>query len=100
MIKITVAQTTVKEVSGTSQKNGKPYRMGFQTAYAHTVDKDGNQPPFPEKIELMLDKDERDNFKSYAVGDYQLHPSAVFVDQNGRLAVAPRLTPLLKKPAA
>ena len=41
MIKITVAQSTVKEVKGISSKNGKPYHMRFQTAYAHTVDKDG-----------------------------------------------------------
>ena len=98
MIKITVAQTTVKEVKGTSAKTGKPYAMAFQTAYAHTLDKDGNAPPYPEKFEVILDKDERDNPKVYPVGDYQLHPSAVYIDQNGRLAIAPRLTPLTKKP--
>jgi hypothetical protein len=94
MIKITVAQTGVKNINGTSAK-GKPYSMSFQTAYAHTVDRDGNPPPFPEKFEILLDKDQQ----PYSVGDYQLHPSSVYIDQNGRLAVSARLTPLSKKPA-
>lgn len=101
MIRITIAQTTVKEVKGTSAKTGKPYAMAFQTAYAHTVDKDGNQPPYPEKFEVILDRDDQSGLpKVYAVGDYQLHPSAVYIDQNGRLSVSPRLTPLAKKPAS
>lgn len=101
MIRVTVAQTTIKEVKGTSAKTGKPYAMAFQTAYAHTVDKDGNAPPYPEKFEVILDRDEHSGQpKVYPVGDYQLHPSAVYIDQNGRLAISPRLTPLAKKSAA
>lgn len=96
MIKVTVAQTTVKEIKGTSAKTGKAYQMRFQTAYAHTVDKDGNTPPYPEKFEVMLDNDAA----AYAPGDYQLHPSAVYVDRDGRLAISARLTPLkTAKPA-
>lgn len=89
MIKITVAQTTVKEIKGLAKASGKPYHMRFQAAYAHTLDKDGNPPPYPEKFEVMLDTDA----PAYAVGDYTLSPSAVYIDRDGRLAVAPRLTP-------
>lgn len=96
MIKIIVAQTTVRELKGVSKTTQRPYHMRFQTGYAHTVDKDGNAPPFPEKFEISLDTDQ----PAYAVGDYQLHPSAVYVDRDGRLAVSARLTPLPKKPAA
>lgn len=90
MIKITVAQTTVKEVKGTSKSTGKPYHMRFQTAYAHTLDKDGNAPPYPEKFEVILETDA----PAYAVGDYTLSPSALYIDRDGRLACSPRLTPI------
>ncbi|MEO8059067.1 MAG: single-stranded DNA-binding protein [Burkholderiales bacterium] len=90
MIKITVAQTTVKELSGTSKTTGKPYHMRFQNAYAFTVDREGNTPPYPEKFEISLDKDAA----PYAPGDYTLHPSALYLDRDGRLACSPRLTPI------
>lgn len=96
MIRVTVAQTTVRELKGTSKNTGKPYHMRFQNGYAHTVDKEGNTPPFPEKFEISLDTDQQ----PYAPGEYQLHPSAVYVDRDGRLAISARLTPLPKKPAA
>lgn len=96
MIKITVAQTTVKEVKGISAKTQKPYAMRFQTAYAHTLDKDGNAPPYPEKFEVILDHDA----PAFTPGDYTLSPSAIYIDQNGRLACAPRLTPLNRKSAS
>lgn len=95
MIKVTVAQSTVKELSGVGKTSGKPYAMRIQSGYAHTVDKDGNVPPYPEKIEMILDKDQ----PSYPVGEYQLHPSSVYVDRDGRLAISPRLAPLARKAA-
>lgn len=96
MIRITVSQTSVRELNGTSAKTGKPYAMRFQTGYAHTVDKEGNTPPYPEKFEISLDRDQ----VPYTPGDYQLHPSAIYVDRDGRLACSPRLTPVTRKPAA
>lgn len=90
MIAITVAQTTLKEVKGVSKTSGKPYHMRFQTAYAHTVDKDGNKPPYPEKFEVILGNDAA----AYPPGDYTLHPSAIYIDRDGRLTCSPRLTPI------
>lgn len=95
MIRITVAQTTVRELKGVSKTSGKPYHMRFQNGYAFTQDKDGNQPPFPEKFEISLDNDQ----PAYTPGDYTLHPSAVYVDRDGRLAVSARLTPVKAKPS-
>ena len=95
MIRIIVAQTTVRELKGVSKNTGKPYHMRFQTGYAHTTYRDGNTPPYPEKFEISLDADQ----PAYAPGDYTLHPSAVYVDRDNRLAVSARLTPLPKKSA-
>jgi hypothetical protein len=94
MIKVTVAQTTVRELKGIAKASQKPYHMRFQTGYAHTVDREGNTPPYPEKFEIMLDTDQ----SPYTPGDYTLHPSAVYVDRDGRLAISARLTPS-KSPA-
>lgn len=93
MLKITVSQTTVRELKGVSAKSGKPYHMRFQTGYAWTVDREGNPPPYPEKIELMLGADDF----PWAPGSYTLHPSSLYVDQNGRLSCTPRLTPIVAK---
>ncbi|MEL4178342.1 single-stranded DNA-binding protein [Roseateles sp. PN1] len=95
MIQVTIAQTTVKEFKGTSKTTQKPYHLRMQAAYAHTVDKEGNKPPYPEKFEIMLDGDAQ----AYAPGEYTLHPSSLYIDRDGRLAVSARLAPL-KRPSA
>jgi len=92
-IRITVAQTTVRELKGTSAKTGRDYHLRFQNAYAFTQDREGNVPPFPEKFEISLDREQQ----PYAPGEYTLHPSAVYIDRDGRLACSPRLTPLKPK---
>lgn len=96
MIKIVIAQTGVRDLKGTSTKSGTPrdYHLRFQTGYAHTEDRDGNKPPYPEKFEISLERDQQ----PYPVGEYTLHPSALYIDRDGRLAVSPRLTPI-RKPA-
>jgi hypothetical protein len=99
MIRITVAQEDARTIRYT-RKDGKPGTFHVQMAYAHTVDKKGNPPAFPEKIELPLDSDEQGNPLTYAAGEYALHPSSVYVDRNGRLAIGARLAPLPKKQPA
>lgn len=94
MIRISIAQTTVRELKGTSAKSGKDYHLRFQTGYAHTVDRDGNTPPYPERFEVPLDRDQQ----PYQPGEYTLAPSAVYVDRDGRLSISPRLIPA-RKPA-
>jgi hypothetical protein len=96
MIQVTIAQTTVKEMKGLSKATQKPYHLRFQTAYAHTVDRDGNKPPYPEKFEVMLESDAA----PYQPGEYLLHPSSLYIDRDGRLAVSARLAPAPRKPAA
>lgn len=87
MIQISVAQTGIREFKGNAKASGKPYHLRIQTAYVHTVDAQGNKPPYPEKFELMLDADQA----PYPVGEYTLGDSSVYVDREGRLAVSAHL---------
>lgn len=96
MIKVTVYQQPVREMSGTARESGKPYHMRIQTAYAHIVDEQGTALPVPEKFEIILDKDAQ----PFAPGEYTLHPSSLYLDRNGKLTLSPRLAPLRAKPAA
>lgn len=95
MLKITVASATVREVPYTDKK-GQPAKLLIQAAYLHTIDADGVIAPFPDKFEIVLPKGVTTPF---ALGEYTLHPSAISVDNNGRLSCQPRLTPV-KAPAA
>lgn len=97
MIKFTVIDQKTRENKGIGKASGKPYHMFFQNAWAHTYDKSGDINPFPEKVELILEVDPQTNMpKTYAPGEYQLHPSSLFMGQYG-LEVAPKLVPIVKR---
>lgn len=93
MIRITVPAMPTRRLQGKSNTTGKPYDLTFQTIYAHTVDEKNEPSPFPEKTEIVLDAGQA----PYASGVYQLSPASVYVDRNGRLAVAPKLVPVAAK---
>jgi len=95
MIRITVFDQPIREQKGVGRESQKPYHLRIQTAYVHAVDKSGTPLPVPEKFEILLESDQA----PYGAGDYTLHPSALYVDRQGRLAVAPRLTPIKAKTA-
>lgn len=96
MLKITITSTEVREMKGIGKASQKAYHMGMQTAWVHTHEKNGQPLPYPEKIDLMLDKADDGAFLFHPAGEYTLHPSSIYVDQNGRLSVAPRLVPTKK----
>jgi len=100
MLKVSVTSTVVRNQSGTGKVSQKPYSLNFQTAWFHTYDRDGTKNPFPEKVEIILDKNSDGAPLFYAAGDYQLHPNSIYVDQNGKLAIQPRLIPLQAAPVA
>lgn len=79
-MKIEIDSTTVDEFAGTS-KNGKPFRIRKQTAYAHISGK------YPDKIEINL----RDDQQAYPAGQYQLASESFFVGRYGDLQVRPVL---------
>jgi hypothetical protein len=94
MIKVSVPSAVVRNQSGIGKTSGKAYNMDFQTVYLHTVGRDGKVAPFPEKVEIILDRNEQGQPLPYAPGEYQLHPSSVYVGRDGNPAVALRLAPL------
>ncbi|NBD21959.1 heavy metal transporter [Aquabacterium fontiphilum] len=95
MIKVLIHRADVRVINYTNKTTGQPAQLRAQEGYAFTVNAQGEPAPFPEKFEFLLDKDQ----PAYAAGEYQLHPSAFFVDRNNRLALSVRLAPV-KKPAA
>lgn len=96
MIQVSVTSTEVRNQSGNAKASGKPYSLNFQTAYVHTYDRTGKKNPYPEKVEIILEKDKDGAALFYPEGEYILAPSSLYVDRSGNLAVAPRL---MAKPA-
>ena len=91
MLKISVTSAEVRNQRGNAKASGKPYDLYFQTVYVHTFDRSGKPNPYPEKTEIILDKDEHGSPLVYPVGDYILAPSSIYVSRNGDMAVQPRL---------
>ena len=91
MLKVTVASSALDHLSGVSKVSGKPYSMFKQTVYFHTVDKDGVEQLYPEKGNLLVEKDSAGNGIPYLAGIYHVHPSSFRLDRNGGLEVATRL---------
>jgi hypothetical protein len=99
MIKVTVLDTPIRNMKGVGKTSGKPYDLDFQTIWLHTVSPDGTVSPFPEKTEIILDRDQLTGKTApYPAGEYTLHPSSIRLGQSGNPEVALRLAPL-KKPA-
>lgn len=91
MIQVSVTSTEVRNQRGTAKASGKAYDLNFQTVWFHTYDRQGNKNPYPEKSEIILEKNEQGQALFWPIGEYTLAPSSVYVDRSGNLAIAPRL---------
>ncbi len=91
MIQVSVTSTDVRNQSGIAKATNKPYSLNFQTVWIHTYDRAGVKNPYPEKVEIILEKDKDGAALFHAPGTYVLDPSSIYVDRSGNLAVAPRL---------
>ena len=100
MIQVSVTSTEVRNQRGTAKASGKAYDLNFQTVWFHTHDRQGNKNPYPEKSEIILEKNEQGQALFWPVGEYTLAPSSVYVDRSGNLAIAPRLVSIKPKAAA
>lgn len=100
MIQVSVTSTEVRNQSGNVKATGKPYSLNFQTVWFHTFDRNGAKNPFPEKSEIILEKDKDGAAIYYPIGEYTLAPQSVYVDRSGNLAVSPRLVPIKPAPRA
>jgi len=94
MIKVSIPSATVRTMEGIGKASGKPYKLAFQDAYFHTIDRDGVPAPFPQKVEIFAPKDPNGNPQPYQPGEYQLSPSSVHVGRDGKLGIEPLLIPL------
>ena len=100
MIQVSVTSTEVRNQSGNAKETGKSYSLNFQTAWFHLYDRAGNKNPYPEKCEIILEKNEQGAALFYPAGEYTLAPESFYVDRSGNLAVSPRLTKLVPAAAA
>ncbi len=100
MIQVSVTSTEVRNQRGTAKASGKAYDLNFQTVWFHTYDRQGNKNPYPEKSEIILEKNEQGQALFWPIGEYTLAPSSVYVDRSGNLAIAPRLVSIKPKAAA
>lgn len=90
MIKIAVSSPDIVERKGVAKVSGKDYHLRIQTAHAFIVSPDGVLSEFPDKFEILLDKDQ----VPFPRGTYTLSPSAVYVSREGRMEIRPRLVPV------
>ena len=93
MIKITVAKCDLETIAYKDKKTGEGKSFSKQFAYAHTVDAKGNLDFAPEKFEFTPERNPAGLQVAMEPGTYTLHPSAIFIDRDGRLACRLRLTP-------
>lgn len=100
MIKVSVTSTEVRNQTGHAKATGKAYSLNFQTAWFHTVDRHGIVLPFPEKAEIILEKNEQGAALFYPAGEYTLAPWSFYIDRSGNLAVSPKLVTLKPKAVA
>jgi len=84
MIRIEVQLNAVRTI--TSQK-GQQFRIC--EGYAFTLGVDGKQHPHPTRVEWFLRREEQPP----APGFYLLAPTSIYVDRQGRFALAPVLVP-------
>ena len=90
MIKIVITSPDVVNRAGIGKSSGKAYDFNIQTAHAFTMSDDGVMQEFPDKFEMILDKDQ----PPFPRGHYTLSPSSVYVSRDGRLECRPRLVPV------
>ena len=100
MIQVSVTSTEVRNQRGIAKASGKQYDINFQTVWFHTHDKQGSKNPYPEKSEIILEKDVNGAALFWPIGEYTLAPSSLYIDRSGNLAVAPRLVSLKPKATA
>lgn len=95
MIKVTITSPEIRELKGTSKTTNRPYHIRTQVGYLHTVAPSGEIAEIPDKFEIALSEDE----PGYTRGHYQLLPSSLYVNRDGRLDCRARLAPWPATPA-
>lgn len=96
MIRVTVPNLPIRIQPYTSKRDGSQQEMRLQVAYLHTVDQDDQPLPYPEKVEIFVNRNEQ----PLSAGEYTFRPSAISVRDGRPVFDASRLTPIKPKAAA
>lgn len=104
MLKVTVVKPEASVVSWRANAQGREAgSMRVQEIWVHTVEQDGTPAFAPTRVELILNRERVDQVTgeiltpaqaAYPAGEYTLHPSSVYVNRDGKLSFAARLTPM------
>jgi hypothetical protein len=90
-IKIEVKRAEKSHRAIASKKTGAIVEFFEQTAWAHTLDRNGNPSEYPERINLTLEKTQ----DPYSAGYYTVDPGCFFVGDYDRLTLGKlKLKPL------
>lgn len=98
MIQVSVTSEEIRNQTGNAKATGKPYSLNFQTVWLHTYDRTGQKLPYPEKAEIILEKDKDGAPLYYPKGEYTIAPWSIYVDRSGSPEIATRLIPLKQAP--
>jgi len=82
MIKIEIENSQVDERNGV--KNGKPWTIREQAAYAHVLDDSGKPGKYPVRCKIGLE----DKQAPYAAGLYTFGPQSIIVGDFDKLTLA------------
>ncbi|BCX89517.1 hypothetical protein MIN45_P1890 [Methylomarinovum tepidoasis] len=91
MIEIEVKSSHV-ETRTVRPRNGDPFDVYEQEAYARTYGPDGKPRPYPERIRIALES----TSSPWPVGTYILHPASLYVNRFGDLSISRQIR-LMKK---
>lgn len=90
-IKIEVPSEDCVQRRKSAQKGGGVFYT--QTAYAHTLNRDGQLHQYPQRIELYVQVGDDGHPQPYPIGEYTLAPTSFYV-RGDRLEMFTRLKPL------
>ena len=74
-MRIEIKSDKVQEISGIAKLSQKPYLIRKQSGYAYVVDEAGQPQPYPESIDINLDREQ----PAYPPGVYLVLDSSFYV---------------------
>ena len=96
-MRIEIKSDKIQEISGISKSSSKPYLIRKQSGYAYVVDEAGQPQPYPESIDINLDREQ----PPYVPGMYLVMDSSFYVGDFKSLSIGKlRLQPLEAAKAA
>ena len=82
-MRIEIKSDKVQEISGIGKASGKPFTIRKQSGYAYVVDDNGQPQPYPESIDLNLDREQL----AYAPGMYVVLDASFYVGDFKSLSI-------------